>query len=139
EGLEKTYGLKYDLASVPAEDPKVYDQICRADTVGVFQIESRAQMNMLPRLKPRNFFDLVVEISLVRPGPIQGDMVHPYLKRRAGKEKIDFLHPSLRAILEKTYGVPIFQEQVMKMAMEVAGFSAGEADNLRRAMGTWRK
>ncbi|NBY18833.1 DNA polymerase III subunit alpha, partial [bacterium] len=139
EYLKTTYGKEYTLATLPAEDPKVYESISRGDTIGVFQIESRAQMNMLPRLKPRNFFDLVVEISIVRPGPIQGEMVHPYLKRRQGLEKIEYPHPKLEKILKKTYGVPIFQEQIMKMAMEVAGFTGGEADTLRRAMGTWRR
>ncbi|MBM4304523.1 MAG: DNA polymerase III subunit alpha [Deltaproteobacteria bacterium] len=139
EYLKSVYGKDYTLATLPAEDPKVYEAISRGDTIGVFQIESRAQMNMLPRLKPRTFFDLVVEISIVRPGPIQGEMVHPYLKRRQGLEKIQYPHPKLESILKKTYGVPIFQEQIMKMAMEVAGFTGGEADTLRRAMGTWRR
>jgi len=139
EILEKTHGISLGLSTVPPEDPKVYDSFGTGDTVGVFQIESRAQMNMLPRLLPKNFFDLVVEISLVRPGPIQGEMVHPYLRRRAGKEPVEYEHPELEAILKKTYGVPLFQEQIMKMAMIVAGFSAGEADELRRAMGTWRR
>jgi error-prone DNA polymerase len=139
DGVRNLYGTEMTLANVPAEDPKIYDSMCLGDTVGVFQIESRAQMNMLPRLKPRTFFDLVVEISLVRPGPIQGEMVHPYLRRRAGLEPVEYAHPELKAILKKTYGVPLFQEQIMKMAMVVAGFSAGEADELRRAMGTWRR
>lgn len=138
ETLSSVYQKPLSLTSIPPEDPKIYDIICRADTVGVFQIESRAQMNMLPRLKPKNFFDIVVEISLVRPGPIQGEMVHPYLRRRSGKEPIEYPHPDLEAILKKTCGVPIFQEQVMKIAMKVAGFTGGEADELRRAMGTWR-
>ncbi len=137
--LKSTYGKEMTLATLPSEDPKVYQAISQGDTLGVFQIESRAQMNMLPRLKPRNFFDLVVEISIVRPGPIQGEMVHPYLKRRQGLETIEYPHPKLEPILKKTYGVPIFQEQIMKMAMEVAGFTGGEADTLRRAMGTWRR
>jgi error-prone DNA polymerase len=137
--VDKQFHRSLSLATIPAEDPKVYDQICEGDTVGLFQIESRAQMNMLPRLKPRNFFDIVVEISLVRPGPIQGQMIHPYLKRRSGEEPVDYAHPLLEKILKKTFGVPIFQEQVMKMAMEVAGFTGGQADELRRAMGTWRK
>jgi error-prone DNA polymerase len=137
--LQETRGIALDLATMPREDPKVYDAICAADTVGVFQIESRAQMNMLPRLKPRKFYDLVVEISLVRPGPIQGDMVHPYLRRRMGEEPIEYAHPLLETILKKTCGVPLFQEQIMKMAMAVAGFSAGKADELRRAMGSWRR
>ncbi len=137
--LSERSQTQWTLASLPAEDPRVYDALCRGDTVGVFQIESRAQMNMLPRLKPRNFFDLVVEIAIVRPGPIQGEMVHPYLRRRSGEEPVTYAHPKLQNILHKTYGVPLFQEQIMKMAMEVAGFSPGEADALRRAMGTWRK
>jgi DNA-directed DNA polymerase III PolC len=139
EYLKSVYGKEYTLATLPAEDPNVYESISRGDTIGVFQIESCAQMNMLPRLKPKNFFDLVVEISIIRPGPIQGEMVHPYLKRRQGLEKIESPHPKLESILKKTYGVPIFQEQIMKMAMEVAGFTGGEADILRRAMGTWRR
>lgn len=139
EILEKAYGVSMTLATVPAEDAKVYEMCSRGDTIGVFQIESRAQMNMLPRLKPKNFYDLVVEISLVRPGPIQGEMVHPYLRRRQGKEKVEYPHPDLELILKKTYGVPLFQEQIMKIAMVVAGFSGGEADELRRAMGTWRR
>lgn len=137
--LEKTRGISLNLSNVPPADPKVYESIAQADTVGLFQIESRAQMNMLPRLRPKNFYDLVIEISLVRPGPIQGDMVHPYLRRRAGLESVEYPHPDLKKILEKTYGVPLFQEQIMKMAMVIAGFTAGEADELRRAMGTWRK
>lgn len=137
--VSQVYGVVHTLASIPGEDPAVYQQIREGDTLGLFQIESRAQMNMLPRLKPENFYDLVVEISLVRPGPIQGEMVHPYLRRRAGKEKVDYPHPDLEPILKRTYGVPLFQEQIMKMAMVGAGFSGGEADELRRAMGTWRK
>jgi error-prone DNA polymerase len=132
-------GPDLDLATVPAEDPAVYDMFCRADTVGVFQIESRAQMSMLPRLKPRTFYDLVVEVAIVRPGPIQGGMVHPYLKRRNGDEPVTYAHPALVPILERTLGVPLFQEQVMAMAVAVGGFSPGEADRLRRAMGAWRK
>jgi error-prone DNA polymerase len=139
EYVRSVYHTELTLATLPREDPLVYEQICLADTVGVFQIESRAQMNMLPRLKPRTFYDLVIEISLVRPGPIQGNMVHPYLKRRTGEEAITYAHPLLEPILKKTCGVPLFQEQIMKMAMAVAGFSAGEADELRRAMGSWRR
>ncbi len=127
------------LASVPAEDPAVYDMVCRADTVGVFQIESRAQMSMLPRLKPRCFYDLVIEVAIVRPGPIQGDMVHPYLRRRRGDEPVDYPDERIRAVLEKTLGVPIFQEQAMRLAVVAAGFTPGEADQLRRAMGAWRR
>ena len=111
----------------------------RADTMGVFQIESRAQMAMLPRLKPRCFYDLVIQVSIVRPGPIQGGMVHPYLRRRRGEEPVTYAHPKLEPILARTLGVPIFQEQVMAMAVAVGGFSPGEADALRRAMGAWRK
>ncbi len=133
------WGLRWTLATVPAEDPAVYDMICRADTVGVFQIESRAQMSMLPRLRPRCFYDLVIEVAIVRPGPIQGGMVHPYLQRRQGLEPVSYPHPALEPILERTLGVPIFQEQVMAMAMAVAGFSAGQADRLRRSMAAWRR
>lgn len=139
ELIKEVYQVELSLATIPPEDPQVYDSICRADTVGLFQIESRAQMNMLPRLKPRTFFDLVVQVAIVRPGPIQGEMVHPYLRRRQGLEKVEYPHPELEAILKKTYGVPLFQEQIMKMAMKVAGFTGGEADELRRAMGIWRR
>ncbi len=139
ELIEGFGGPRYDLATVPAEDPEVYDMFCRADTVGVFQIESRAQMSMLPRLKPRCFYDLVIEVAIVRPGPIQGGMVHPYLRRRNGDDPITYAHPALEPILERTLGVPLFQEQVMAMAVAVGGFSAGKADRLRRAMGAWRK
>lgn len=138
EYLKQIYQKDYSLSKVP-HDEKVYEAISRADTIGVFQIESRAQMNMLPRLKPKTFYDLVIEISIVRPGPIQGQMVHPYLRRRCGKEAITYAHPDLESILKKTLGVPLFQEQIMKMAMHVAGFTPGEADTLRRLMGTWRK
>ncbi len=128
----------YALHEVPPEDPKTYDMICKADTIGVFQIESRAQMSMLPRLRPRTFYDLVVELALVRPGPIVGNMVHPYLRRRRGQERVELPDPRLGPILGRTFGVPIFQEQVMKMAVTLAGFTAGEADQLRRAIGAWR-
>jgi error-prone DNA polymerase len=127
------------LATVPAEDPAVYDMICAADTVGVFQIESRAQMSMLPRLRPRCFYDLVIEVAIVRPGPIQGDMVHPYLRRRTGKERISYPHPDVERVLSKTLGVPLFQEQVMQLAITAAGFSPGQADQLRRAMAAWKR
>ncbi|MCB9684083.1 MAG: DNA polymerase III subunit alpha [Alphaproteobacteria bacterium] len=137
--IEGVGGPELDLATVPAEDPEVYEMFCRADTVGVFQIESRAQMSMLPRLQPRCFYDLVVEVAIVRPGPIQGGMVHPYLRRRDKTDPITYAHPALVPILERTLGVPLFQEQVMAMAVAVGGFSAGEADRLRRAMGAWRK
>ncbi len=137
--LEDHYGLKLDLATVPAEDPAVYDMLCEADSVGVFQVESRAQMTMLPRLRPRNFYDLVIEVAIVRPGPIQGDMVHPYLRRRRGDEKVDYPSDALRQVLAKTLGIPLFQEQAMKIAIVAAGFTPSEADNLRRAMATFRR
>ncbi|MFO0619721.1 MAG: error-prone DNA polymerase [Polyangiaceae bacterium] len=127
------------FAGIPPEDPSVYEAIGHADTVGVFQIESRAQMSMLPRLKPRSFYDLVIEVAIVRPGPIQGGMVHPYLRRRSGKEPAISPHPCLDPILERTLGVPLFQEQVMQIAMVGAGYSAGEADQLRRDMAAWKK
>jgi error-prone DNA polymerase len=130
--------IHLEIATVPAEDPTTYQMCSRGDTVGVFQIESRAQMSMLPRLKPRTFYDLVIEVAIVRPGPIQGDMVHPYLRRRAGQEPVAFPHPKLERVLKKTLGVPIFQEQVMKLAIECAGYSPGEADRLRRDMAAWR-
>ena len=135
ELIEQSQGRRYTLATIPAEDEKVYDMICDADTMGTFQIESRAQMQMLPRLRPRTFYDLVVSVAIVRPGPIQGDMVHPYLRRRDGLEKPDYPHPAMKKILGRTHGVPLFQEQVMKMAVEVAGFSPGQSDELRRAIG----
>jgi error-prone DNA polymerase len=137
--LRRHYGIEHDLASLPSEEPAVYDMICRADTLGVFQIESRAQMSMLPRLKPRNFYDLVIEVAIVRPGPIQGDMVHPYLRRRANKEKVRFPSRELEEVLGKTLGVPLFQEQAMKIAIVAAGFTPSEADGLRRAMATFRR
>src|SRR4029077_8601163 len=127
------------LATIPAEDPAVYDMICRADTMGVFQIESRAQMSMLPRLKPREYYDLVIEVAIVGPGPIQGDMVHPYLRRRAGDEPVSYPNETIREVLHKTLGVPLFQEQAMRLAVVAAGFTPGEADQLRRAMGAWRR
>jgi len=132
-------GPRLTLATVPAEDPAVYEMISRADTVGVFQIESRAQMSMLPRLQPRCFYDLVIEVAIVRPGPIQGDMVHPYLRRRAGEDTITYPNEAIREVLEKTLGVPLFQEQAMRLAVVAAGFTPGEADQLRRAMGAWRR
>jgi error-prone DNA polymerase len=131
-------GRSLSLATIPPEDDKVYRMISRADTVGVFQIESRAQMAMLPRLKPTCYYDLVIEVAIVRPGPIQGDMVHPYLRRRSGEEPIDY-PKALHAVLERTLGVPIFQEQVMQIAIVAAGFTPGEADELRRAMAAWRR
>jgi error-prone DNA polymerase len=132
-------GTHHALGELPAEDPRVYDMICRADTIGVFQIESRAQMAMLPRLKPRNYYDLVIEVAIVRPGPIQGDMVHPYLRRRCGMEPIEYPGEEVRAVLHRTLGVPLFQEQVMQIAIVAAGFTPGEADALRRAMGAWKR
>ena len=137
--LDRHYGRELSLARIPQDDPQTYDQICRADTVGVFQIESRAQMAMLPRLRPRRYYDLVVEVSIVRPGPITGGMVHPYLRRRNGEEKVVYPHPCLEPVLEKTLGVPLFQEQVMKLAMVAADYTPGEADQLRRDMAAWRR
>jgi len=132
-------GREYTLATVPAEDPVVYDMICEGDTMGVFQIESRAQMAMLPRLKPRCFYDLVIEVAIIRPGPIQGDMVHPYLRRRNGEEAVEYPSKEVRDVLQRTLGVPIFQEQVMQLAVVAAGFTPGEADRLRRAMAAWKR
>jgi error-prone DNA polymerase len=131
------HGVKVDLAHLP-QDPAVYEMLCQADSIGVFQVESRAQMATLPRLKPRRFYDLVVEVALIRPGPIQGDSVHPYLRRRNGTEAVTYLHPLLERSLAKTLGVPLFQEQLMQMAIDVAGFSPAEADELRQAMGSKR-
>jgi error-prone DNA polymerase len=139
ELVESAGGPKLTLATVPAEDKSVYEMISRADTVGVFQIESRAQMSMLPRLKPACFYDLVIEVAIVRPGPIQGDMVHPYLRRRNGEEPVTYPNAAIREVLEKTLGVPLFQEQAMRLAVVAAGFAPGEADQLRRAMGAWRR
>jgi error-prone DNA polymerase len=138
-GGPNTAAGKLTLATVPGEDQAVYDMICRADTVGVFQIESRAQMAMLPRLRPRNYYDLVIEVAIVRPGPIQGEMVHPYLRRRNGEEPVTYPSPAVESVLKRTLGVPIFQEQVMKLAIEAAGFTPGEADGLRRAMAAWKR
>jgi error-prone DNA polymerase len=137
--IERASGVKLMLANIPAEDPAVYTMIQHADTVGVFQIESRAQMSMLPRLKPQTFYDLVIEVAIVRPGPIQGNMVHPYLRRRQGLEPVHYPSDAVREVLARTLGVPIFQEQVIKLAMVAAGFTAGEADKLRRAMAAWRR
>ncbi len=136
---EKHYGGALTLANIPSEDPSVYRMIQRADTVGVFQIESRAQMSMLPRLKPKEFYDLVIEVAIVRPGPIQGDMVHPYLRRRQGLEPVSFPSSELEAVLGRTLGVPLFQEQAMKIAIVAAGFTPSEADKLRRAMATFKR
>ena len=136
--LEEHKGIRVGMADLQDDDPSVYAMIQRADTLGVFQIESRAQMSMLPRIKPNRFYDLVIEVAIVRPGPIQGDMVHPYLRRREGKEKPEYPKPELRAVLEKTLGVPLFQEQAMKVAIVGAGFTPAEADQLRRAMATFK-
>jgi error-prone DNA polymerase len=132
-------GRGWTLANVPAEDPVVYDMIGHADTIGVFQIESRAQMAMLPRMKPRNYYDLVIEVAIIRPGPIQGDMVHPYLRRRGGFEEVVYPSLEVEEVLKRTLGVPIFQEQVMQLAIVAAGFTPGEADQLRRAMAAWKR
>ncbi|MBV9823733.1 MAG: error-prone DNA polymerase, partial [Actinobacteria bacterium] len=136
--VEDWHGHRYGLHQIPPEDPKVYDMLCAADTVGVFQIESRAQMATLPRLKPRTFYDLVIEIALIRPGPIQGDSVHPYLRRKNGLEPVTYPHPLLQPALERTLGVPLFQEQLMRLAIDAAGCSPAEADQVRRAMGSKR-
>jgi error-prone DNA polymerase len=132
-------GQAFRMQDIPAEDSATYDMVCQADTIGVFQIESRAQMGMLPRLRPRCFHDLVIEVAIVRPGPIQGGMVHPYLNRRQGKEPVSYPSEALRAALGRTLGVPVFQEQVMQIAMLAAGFTPGEADGLRRAMAAWKR
>lgn len=137
--LRQHRDIDLSMATIPARDEATFDQICKGDTVGVFQIESRAQMAMLPRLRPRNFYDLVIEISIVRPGPITGGMVHPYLRRRQGKEAVDYPHPLLKPVLEKTLGVPLFQEQVMRLAMIAADYTPGEADQLRRDMAAWHR
>jgi len=132
-------GPRYTLATLPAEDPAVYDMLCRADSLGVFQVESRAQMNFLPRMRPRSFYDLVIEVAIIRPGPIQGDMVHPYLRRRRGEEKVEFPSDALGEVLGKTLGVPLFQEQAMQIAIIGAGFTPEEADRLRRSLATFKK
>jgi error-prone DNA polymerase len=135
--LEAFYARAYSLSDIVADDPDVYEMISRADTIGVFQIESRAQMAMLPRLRPRCYYDLVIEVAIIRPGPIQGDMVHPYLRRRNGEEAVTYPSEAVKGVLERTLGVPIFQEQVMQLAIVAAGFTPGEADGLRRAMAAW--
>ena len=137
--LRESRGLDFSMATIPPDDPKTFAMIRKAATVGVFQIESRAQMAMLPRLRPRNYYDLVIEVSIVRPGPIAGGMVHPYLRRRQGEEPVEYPHPSLKPVLEKTLGVPLFQEQVMRLAVVAADYTAGEADQLRRDMAAWRR
>ena len=137
--IREHWGRTFSLATIPKDDPETYAMICKADTVGVFQIESRAQMSMLPRLKPHEYYDLVIEVSIVRPGPIAGGMVHPYLRRRNGEEAVTYPHPSLEPVLRKTLGVPLFQEQVMRLAVVAADYTPGEADQLRRDMAAWRR
>lgn len=139
DGRSSTSQRHLTLRNIPSADSAVYDMICDADTIGVFQIESRAQMSMLPRLKPRSFYDLVIEVAIVRPGPIQGGMIHPYLRRRDGREAVTYPSDEVREVLEKTLGVPLFQEQVMRLAVVAAGFTPGQADQLRRAMAAWRR
>ena len=138
ELAKQHYGLDLTLANIPQDDPVVYEMMCHADTIGVFQVESRAQQSMLPRLKPRSFYDLVIEVAIVRPGPIQGDMVHPYLRRRNGEEEVEYPSQELKEILGRTLGVPLFQEQAMKIAIVAAGFTPSEADELRRSMATFK-
>src|SRR5699024_2919633 len=138
ELAKQHYDLDLTLANIPQDDPKVYEMTSHADTIGVFQIESRAQMSMLPRLKPKCFYDLVIQVAIVRPGPIQGDMVHPYLRRRTGQEPIDYPSKALEGILGRTLGVPLFQEQAMEIAIVAAGFTPDEADGLRRSMATFK-
>jgi len=137
--LRQHRGRDLTMATIPPEDPKTYAMIQKADTIGVFQIESRAQMSMLPRHRPEKFYDLVIQVAIVRPGPIQGDMVHPYLRRRRGEEPVDYPSEDLKAVFERTLGVPLFQEQVMKLAIVAAGYTPGEADQLRRAMAAWKR
>jgi error-prone DNA polymerase len=137
--LRRQRGQDYSMATLPSEDPATYEMIQRADTVGVFQIESRAQMSMLPRHRPENFYDLVIQVAIVRPGPIQGDMIHPYLRRRRKEEPVVYPSEELKAVFERTLGVPLFQEQVMKLAMVAAGYTPGEADTLRRDMAAWKR
>ena len=145
--IEKHYGIKHTLSSIPEEENAVYNMLSRADSIGVFQVESRAQMSMLPRLRPKTFYDLVIEVAIVRPGPIQGDMVHPYLRRKEGIEKVEYPSPDpkfghkdeLKKVLERTLGVPLFQEQAMHIAIDCAGFSPEEASRLRRSMATFRR
>ena len=127
------------LANVPPEDRQVYDMLCKADAIGVFQVESRAQLNFLPRMQPRKFYDLVCEVAIVRPGPIQGGMVHPFINRRQGREKVEDLGPAMMEVLGRTYGVPLFQEQAMQIAVVAAGFSPSEADRLRRSLATFKR
>src|SRR5437879_7132191 len=133
--IRDDYGEEVDLAHLPPDAPAVYSALQQADTIGMFQIESRAQMSCLPRLRPQNFYDIVVQVAIIRPGPIVGQMVNPFLKRRQGRETVTYPHPSLEPVLERTLGVPLFQEQLLRMAMIAANFSGGEAEELRRAMG----
>jgi error-prone DNA polymerase len=135
ERIRESYGEEVDLAHLPADDPAVYGALQKADTIGMFQVESRAQMSCLPRLRPARFYDIVVQVAIIRPGPIVGKMVHPYLRRRQGRERADCLHPSLEPVLQRTLGVPLFQEQLLRVAMIAAGFTGGQAEELRRAMG----
>ncbi len=137
--ISEKRGEAFELQDIPAEDEATYEMLCHGDSMGVFQVESRAQMSMLPRLQPRCFYDLVIEVAIVRPGPVQGGMVHPFLRRRQGIEPVTFPSPDVEKALKRTLGVPIFQEQVMQVAMLAAGFSAGEADQLRRAMAAWKR
>ncbi|MGH9337827.1 MAG: error-prone DNA polymerase, partial [Vicinamibacteria bacterium] len=136
--LKEHRGVDLSMGGIPPDDEETFDMICRAETVGVFQIESRAQMAMLPRLRPRTYYDLVIEVSIVRPGPITGGMVHPYLRRRRGEEPVTYPHEILKPVLSKTLGVPLFQEQVMRLAIVAADYTPGEADQLRRDMAAWR-
>src|SRR5947209_12148502 len=133
--LQVSVSARVDLAHLPQDDPAVYKMLCEADTIGLFQVESRAQMATLPRLQPKQFYDIVVQVAIIRPGPIVGQMVHPYLNRRAGREEVRYPHPSLEPILARTLGVPLFQEQLLRMAMVAAGFTGGQAEELRRAFG----
>ena len=133
--IPEVYGEEVDLAHLPPDDPAVFEALQKADTIGMFQVESRAQMSSLPRMRPQRFYDIVVQVAIIRPGPIVGKMVHPYLNRRQGREKPDCLHPSLEPVLQRTLGVPLFQEQLLRMAMIAAGFTGGQAEELRRAMG----
>src|SRR5207253_2700315 len=135
ELIRNHYDEEVDLAHLPADDPDVYSTLQKADTIGMFQIESRAQMSCLPRLRPQRFYDIVVQVAIIRPGPIVGQMVNPYLQRRQGREEVTYAHPSLEPILRRTLGVPLFQEQLLRMAMVTAGFSGGQAEELRRAFG----
>ena len=137
EGV-RSKGVDIDLASIPKDDPATYAMMQKADTIGVFQIESRAQMATLPRMKPKEFYDVVIEVGIIRPGPIQGDMVHPYLERRAGRQKIEYIDDRLKPMLERTLGVPLFQEQILKVAMVMADFSGAQAEELRRAVSFYR-